>query len=146
MAWSYNGIYEKRKRLKLMAAMTFKVSGARKIANNILIAKNVILGRIAVAVEKTAVAVSNHAKANHVQGQAHGQGRFEVDTGVLVKSITPELETVNFKEVTAVVFTNVEYAIPVEFGTFQTRPYPFLFPALIANQRKLLEMVARAKV
>ena len=127
-------------------AMAFKISGARKIANNILIQKNAMLGRVAVAVEKTAVDVSNHAKANHVEGVAHGMGRFERDSGILQKSITPELETVNFKEVTAVVFTNVDYAIPVEFGTFNTRAYPFLFPALIANQRTLLERVAKAKV
>ena len=121
-------------------AKLFSVSGAKKIANNILIEKNKALGRIAEAVEKTAVDVSNHAKANHVRGQAHSQGRFEVDTGTLVRSITPELETVNFEEVTAVVFTNVVYAFSVESR------FPYLFPALIANQRNLIERVAKAKL
>ena len=129
-----------------MARSAFQISGAKKIANNIMIQKHAMLGRIAVAVEKTAVDTANHAKANHVRGSAHGKGRFEVDTGTLVRSITQELETVNFKEVTAVVFTNIDYAIPVEFGTSKTRAYPFMFPALIANQRNLVERVARAKV
>ena len=129
-----------------MAKKLFQISGAQKIANNILRAKNTMLDRIAEAVEKTAVDVSNHAKANHVRGVAHGMGRFEVDTGVLHRSITPKLEKVTFKEVTAVVFTNVEYAIPVEFGTSKTRPYPFMFPALIANQRNLLERMKKARI
>lgn len=129
-----------------MAKSAFQISGARQIANNILAAQNNILGRVAVAVEKTAVDVSNHAKANHERNSAHAQGRFEVDTGTLVRSITPELETVNFAEVTAVVFTNVDYAIPVEFGDSGRRAYPFMFPALIANQQNLIDRLKKAKV
>lgn len=129
-----------------MAKSAFQVSGEKRIANNILIQSNKMLGRVAVAVEKTAVDVSNHAKANHERNSAHAQGRFETQSGILGKSITPELETVNFKEVTAVVFTNVDYAIPVEFGEFGRRAYPFMFPALIANQQNLLNRLEKAKV
>ncbi len=145
MAWSYNRVYEKAKGSEVVAKL-FQISGAKKIANNILIQKNAMLAKVAVAVEKTAVDVSNHAKANHVEGIAHSQGRFERDSGVLVRSITPELETVSFEEVTAVVFTNVEYAIPVEFGTSKTRAYPFMFPALVENQENLKKRLAEAKV
>lgn len=123
-----------------MAAGTFKVSGAKKISNNILAAKNTLLGRIAEAVEKTAVDVSSHAKANHVEGQAHAEGRFERDTGTLVRSITPELEEVSFKKVSAVVFTNIDYAIPVEMK------YPYMFPALMANASNLMERLKKAGV
>lgn len=127
-------------------ASGFQISGAQRIANNILAAKNTMLGRIAVAVEKTAVDVSNHAKANHERNSAHAQGRFEVRTGILVKSITPDMETVNFEEVVGVVFTNIEYAIPVEFGGDGRRAYPFMFPALVANQENLIRRLAEAKV
>ncbi len=127
-------------------AKVFQISGARKIANNILIQKNKMLGRIAVAVEKTGVDVKTHAQANHTEGVAHGMGRFERKSGLLQKNIEVELETVTFKEVTATVSAMMEYAIPVEFGTSKTRAYPFMFPALIANQENLKKRVAEAKV
>lgn len=129
-----------------MAKSAFQISGAKRIANNILAAQNKILGRVAVAVEKTAVDVSNHAKDNHERNSAHSKGRFETQSGILGKSITPDMEKVNFEEVVAVVFTNVDYAIPVEFGGGGRRAYPFMFPALIANQGNLLRRLAEAKV
>ena len=129
-----------------MAKSTFQISGQKKVLNNLFIAKNKVLARVAEAVEKTAVDVANHAKANHTTGQAHSQGRFERKSGILQKSIFSDLETVNFDEVKAVVFTNLEYAIPVEFGTSKTRAYPFMFPALIANQENLKARLKAAKV
>ncbi len=135
---------EKKHTLKGKSA--FQISGLQRIANNIAMEGNKLLAKIAIATEKTAVDVSNHAKANHIRGVAHGMGRFEVDTGILVKSITPELEVVNVEEVVAAVFTNMDYAIPVEFGTSKTRAYPFMFPALIANQENLKKRLAGAGV
>lgn len=129
-----------------MAKSAFQVSGQKKVLNNLFIAKNKILARVAEAVEKTSVDVANHAKANHVEGQAHSEGRFERDTGTLVRSIHQELETVNFEEVTAVVFTNLDYAIPVEFGGNGRRAYPFMFPALVANQENLKNRLKAAQV
>lgn len=56
-----------------------------------------------------------------------------VDTGRLRASITHDLER-DSKGLVAMVGTNVDYAPHVEFGTFRTRPQPFLRPALRAAQ------------
>lgn len=140
------------------------ILGHQKVLNRLMIQRSKLLARTAIAVEKTAIDVSNHAKANHESGgsasmlnddiafaeafggfgdfgsrSAETSGlRYVNRTGHLTRSITPELTNVSFEEVVAQVFTNVEYAPNVELGTSRTRAFPFLFPAL-ASSRKVFE-------
>ena len=91
-----------------------------------------LLSKVAVACERSAVSVSNHAKADHQKGQGHGMNRYENQTTTLTRSLTPLLTRVDPSEVEAIVFTNVEYAEKVE------TIYPYLWPALVANREKFL--------
>lgn len=54
-----------------------------------------------------------------------------VDTGRLRSSITHAVEQ-DGRGLVAIVGTNVEYALPVELGTFRMRAQPFLRPSLAA--------------
>ena len=53
------------------------------------------------------------------------------DTGALARSIQANIEGK-----TAEVFTNIEYAAWLEFGTLNIEPRPFLFPALEKERPK----------
>lgn len=59
-----------------------------------------------------------------------------VDTGRLLNSITREN-----KENEARIFTDVEYAIPVEFGTKRQKGHPFMRPALYNNEKKIEDII-----
>ena len=112
------------------------ISGQREIENKLMMAKNQTLNRTGIAVEKSCIDVANHAKAGHESEHAHADERYRNQTGTLTRSIKPALEKVNFFEVTGVVFSNIEYASTVEIGGDGRKPYPFLFPALVANKDK----------
>ena len=77
-------------------------------------AKKAVKNGINQCVLKTAVAVANHAKT-----------LAPVDTGNLRGSIDYAMESNN----TAIVGTNLEYAIYQEFGTRKMAAQPFLRPA-----------------
>lgn len=114
------------------------VTGAQMVINNLMIQKIKKIKLIAEAVEKTAVSISNHAKMGHEKNMAHIKDRFETQTGTLVLSIKPEMEKVTLKEITARIYTEAKsadfnYPAGVEFGTSRSKPYPFMFPALVAN-------------
>ncbi|HEY1119887.1 MAG TPA: HK97-gp10 family putative phage morphogenesis protein [Acidimicrobiales bacterium] len=74
------------------------------------------------------VAAELQRRANSVERRA--KRLCPVDTGRLRASITNALEK-DPEGVSAVIGTNVEYAVYVEFGTGDTRPQPFLRPALV---------------
>ena len=148
------------------------ITGQRRVFNNLMIQKSKFLARAAIAVEKTAVDVANHAKANHESSgaaaklnddiafaeafgafgslgssKASSSGlRYVNRTGTLTRSITPELTKVDFNEVMAQVFTNIEYAPMVELGTSRSRAFPFLFPALVTNQKNFEARMKALKV
>ncbi len=61
------------------------------------------------------------------------------DTGKLMGSIR---RTVNENKKYGIVFTNVEYAPHVEFGTKKMNSQPFMRPALYDNQTKIKDIIA----
>ncbi len=111
------------------------VTGENEVINNILRAADKMIDKVADATERTTIDVANHAKANHERDSAHTKGRFETQTGTLVRSIDQDL-MVTVKEIKGVVFTNVVYAPILEFGTVDRFPWPFMYPALRAMQNK----------
>ncbi len=115
------------------------VGGTQRVLNNMMLAKSETLREIAEAVEKSAVDVANHAKAGHEGNRAHMNKRYQNQTGNLTQSIRSALTKVGFDLVEAATFTSMEYAVGVELGTSRNRPYPFLWPALLANQESFKE-------
>lgn len=114
------------------------IGGTQKVINNIMMQRSKLLARVGEAVEKSAVEVSNHAKSDHQRGQGHGKGRYENQTTTLTRDITPVLTKVDFNEVEAEVFTTMEYAAKVE------AIYPFLWPAIVANQGNFTKRIKEA--
>jgi len=89
-------------------------------------------GKMAEIVEKSLADVANHAKANHERNSAHGAGRFESQTGTLIRSISQKLTRVDPVEISGKAFVGEDYGVYVEFGTARSAPYPFMRPALEA--------------
>ena len=118
-----------------------RITGGAQITNNIAIASNEYLRVVSEATEKTAVAVSNDAKADHTRGLGHAAGRYENDTGTLTRSITPVLTKVDFSEIEAQVYSNISYAPKVELGEGRKKAYPFLLPAALANSANFMKNI-----
>jgi HK97 gp10 family phage protein len=123
---------------------TAHVVGLNDVIAKITTLEGSVLGRVAEAVESSAVDVANHAKANHERGLAHTQGRFETRTGALVGSIMPDLTEVSKTAVEAQVVATMDYGPNVEFGTSRSRAYPFMGPAMTENAQRFRERVAKA--
>lgn len=115
-----------------------RVEGMDEVLRNMKIAGDLILQQVAEAVEKTAVDVANHAKAGHEGNKAHMNERYQNQTTNLTNSITPEMGIVTPLEVEAIVYTTMEYAYYVECL------YPYLWPALVANEGNLRRRVNEA--
>lgn len=97
--------------------------------------------KITKALETSAIMVQETAKRSFRSKEERSwPGSLpRVQTGILRNSIMREVS-----ENEAAVFTNTEYASDVEFGTSQTWPHPFLFPALEANRNKILDQLKGA--
>jgi len=121
------------------------ITGQQKIMNEIMMRRDRYLREVGDAAEKGALDVANHAKSGHEGEMAHADNRYQNRTGTLTRSITPELAVVNYKKVQSVVYSNVEYAPLVELGVGNRRPYPYLFPALVAMKGKVKDRFARIK-
>jgi len=63
-----------------------------------------------------------------------------VDTGRLRASITHEVEKTK-NEIIGRVGSNVEYAIPQEYGTSKMSAHPYLRPALEKNKGKIKQLL-----
>lgn len=92
------------------------------------------------AVDKTCIDVSNHAKQGHEGNMAHANNRYRNITSNLTQSISPEIIEITDDLVDGIVKATQEYAYSVETGVKSNvmtgrpnRAYPFLFPALAAN-------------
>lgn len=93
------------------------------------------IDRIAKEIEgkaKASMGAEKHGETYYVQGKEHiasapGEAPA-IDTGNLVNSIRSEM----LNDQTGIVFTNVEYAPYLEFGTSDMAPRPFLQPAVDA--------------
>lgn len=97
-------------------------------------------------VEKNAVRVKNHAKADHFKGKSHAIGRYDNQTSNLTNSITASHAKESKGIVEAVVSTNKEYAPKVEFGTATTAAYPFMQPAITAIEPDFLRDLRALKL
>ena len=119
-------------------AINKEIAGEERIKAQLFAYGTKKLARIAEAVEESGVVVANHAKANHIQGQAHAQERYENQTDLLTTSITTDLVTANDEEITAEVWTNVEYAWFVEAS------HPYMFVALHESRDDFQHRVSEA--
>lgn len=120
------------------------VDGLRKVLSRLKGVTPDMIDRVAVATEKTAVLVANHAKSDHTRGFAHSVGRYENQTTNLTNSIKPDLTKADAVSVEAVVAANKEYAAKVEYGDSKHKAYPFMHPALVSQQRQYKERVRAA--
>jgi len=121
------------------------ISGSQKVINNIRMQQSKFLRDLGEAVEKTCVDISNSAKEGHAGNMAHASKRYQNQSSDLTRSITPGLEEVNFtKGVSGIVYAGKDYASLVEFGSGTSKPYPFMYPALMLAKPKFKERVARA--
>ena len=64
-----------------------------------------------------------------------------IDTGNLVNSINTTLDNSDKKKVFAIVYTGVEYAPWLEFGTGRISPRPFFRPAVDENLDKIKKIM-----
>ena len=86
---------------------------------------------IEIGMEKAVIFVKNQAKT-----------RAPVDTGRLKNSISGRV-TIGVKQIEGEVFTDVEYAPYIEFGTERAKAQPFLRPALYGNEDKITTIISR---
>ena len=106
--------------------------------NNLIREQNRQVDRIAVAVEKTTVDVSNNAKTGHDTIFAHANKRYQNQTTNLTRSIHPTpLDRITKQRVSAYIAASQEYAFWVELR------FPFLFPALVASEKNYKERLKR---
>lgn len=87
------------------------------------------------------IAPAVEAAGRFVLGEA--QELVPVDTGNLQESLTLETEA-GIGEVSATVYTDTDYALYVEIGTYRQEAQPYLYPALKDNERKIAADIARA--
>lgn len=90
---------------------------------------NDVTNRVADEIEVTALEIETDAKK-----------RCPVDTGRLRSSITTYF---NRDRLAAVVGTNVEYAIQVEYGQDRRTPKPYLFPAYFKGIQGLVKRLKK---
>lgn len=114
------------------------VEGQDKVVQRLFLEKSKKLRQVAVGCEKAANDVANHAKAGHEGDMAHANERYQNRTTTLTRSIIPELVKADFNEVVAVVYASTEYAHRVE------TIYPFMFPAMQANQTQFVRRIKEA--
>lgn len=121
------------------------VSGADELVAQLKSLAGETFAKVLEAVEKTAVDVQNHAKANHERGLAHSKGRYENQTNALTGGIFTETVEATEQAIEAQVFSTMEYGPYLEYGTSRHAPYPFMGPAADANaevfQRRIAEVV-----
>lgn len=76
-----------------------------------------------------------------VEADAKQNATDSVDTGLLRASIDHKLD---LSTLSGTVFTNVEYAPFVEFGTINRSAQPFLYPALESNIENIKQDILEA--
>lgn len=119
--------------------MAAEVEGINDLLRNIASFKDVGVVAAASAMATVTTETASQAQQNH---------SFQNRTGNLEASIQPLPVEVTGAQVEGFVRAGMEYAPYVEFGTSRSAPYPFLRPAVEANQERLktvtAETVARA--
>ncbi len=119
------------------------ITGSKEVAAKLLALKSQTFKKVVTAIEKTAVRMSNHARAGHEHGSdPHSRGRFETQTGNLVGSIGPgganaqEMQWEKITEVEVVGLFGVNATAPggiMGYGPAVEERYPFIWPAAVAN-------------
>lgn len=124
--------------------MAGEIEGMQAFNANLARVTDEVVERVADAVERTAIRISNHAKAGHQKGQGHAAGRYENQTGVLTNSINAQLTKKTKDEVIATVSTIPDYAPLVEFGTRRATARPFMLPAADSQREQFPKQVEAA--
>lgn len=133
--------------------------------NRLSIINQRVQARVLDALDEGAALVANHAKQGHpkvhddLQGTAargfrvvtgpeagdfSGWYRFLTRTGVLRNSIQQRKAKKIGQDFQAEVFSGVEYADRIEFGSVRHQAYPFLRPALESQRGGILQRVQAA--
>jgi HK97 gp10 family phage protein len=113
--------------------MSVSVLGREQLVQNLSKFKKDLVDRLVSATEMTQAAVQADARSRHGH-DAHAQGRFITHSGGLEQSINPARVKLTDKFIEGEVVARMPYASYVEQGTSRNRPFPFLAPALIAQQ------------
>ncbi len=95
-------------------------------------------------IEKAAIMIESDIKRSFVTSPSPAGGPPGVDTGRLRTSITHEVER-SGKEIIGRVGTNVDYAIPLEYGTSRMAARPFLRVGLNKNIPKIRQLFRRKR-
>lgn len=138
-------------------SVAITVVNAKQVTDRLEKLDDVIAVEIKKAVQKAALMVEGAAKVKIQRGAKTGQvyaganGRLHqasapgeapaTNTGRLVGSITHNIKD---SGLTAIVGSDVEYAIHLEFGTRNMGARPFLQPSVEENRQKIEKMFADA--
>lgn len=117
-----------------MARIEVKVKGVNDLLRNIDVCKNSTRSIVeAAGVAVVSKEIAEYAKATHP---------FQNQTGMLEESIHPLPPKIEGDVVTGYVQAGKHYAPYVEYGTSHSAAYPYLNPAVKANQENLNKTVA----
>lgn len=109
--------------------------GMNDLLKNLDIYKNNVIAGVAAGVATVCVEVANHAKVNHA---------FTNRTYNLENAIQPVPVVINGPIIEGAVKDSMFYAHWVEFGTSRSAPYPYLTPAIDANNKNLHDTIKAA--
>jgi hypothetical protein len=120
-----------------------EITGSKEVIAELLSLKSQTFRRVVEAVEKTAVRMSNHAKAGHERGSdPHSRDRYENQTNNLTTSIFPggsgeqPMKWEKLTEDEVIGLFGVESTAPgspMEYAPYIEERYPFIWPAVVAN-------------
>jgi len=129
--------------------MGIEIKGVEELNKNLEIFKQEAAALLARAVFNGCVLVQNDAKEGH-GFEAHSSGRYQDRTTNLTNSIQAQKPKISGTRIRCETVAGIEYAAVVELGgthtsksgkTWQTKPYPFMFPALEKSRNVIVESV-----
>ena len=118
--------------------MPASVEGAKELAAKLKKIEKTATNEIEQALVNSALMVERDAKIKAPVNKRKGLG------GRLRSSITHKTENFGSNNPAVLVGTNVEYAKFQEFGTSKFPAQPYLYPALIENESRILKEIAKA--
>lgn len=120
-----------------------RVTGIHNVMSRLMREKSSVIARVSDAVEAGTVDIVNSAKANHGSG-SHSMGRYENQTTLLTNSMQPTEPEIKGSKIIGQAGAHREYAADVEVGTAHSKPYPYMYPALIENANKIKTRIVNA--
>lgn len=126
------------------------ISGDKEAINNLLSIKADTIRKVMTAVEKTAIRMSNHAKAGHLHGSnPHAKERYENQTSNLTNSLGPgggqpmRWEEVSDNRIIGLFgVSDPAPGSPLKYAAYVEERYPFIFPAAVALAEQFVADVA----